>query len=144
MFGSRKTKKDKKRDRIERMERDDSRKIKVRKKRKYGKKYIQKSDDTMMEYKKSNTKINILLGAILVVVIASVLLSRYTKITEVQMEITTAEKEITELTEKRNVIKLELEEIKDSGWIEKQAGLRMNMRKASEDQIILLDIKETK
>lgn len=130
--------------RMDRVEHDDSRKIKVRKKRKYGKKYIQKSDDVMMEYKRSNTKISIILGAITVAVIAGILLSRYTQITKVQMEITTAEKEITELTEKRNAVKLQLEEIKDSGWIEKQAGLRMNMRKASEDQIILLDIKETK
>ena len=35
----------------------------------------------------------------------------------------------------------ELEEIKESGLIEKQAKDRMNMRKANEDQIIYLDVE---
>lgn len=130
MFGKKKTKK---------VYRDNNSRNK-----RYGKRYIEKSRERKPRRKEMNMKVNILFGSLLVVVIAVILLSRYTQITKIQMETTAFDKEIAELSEKRNAIKLELEEIKDSGWIEKQAKLRMNMRKANEDQIILLDIDESK
>ena len=48
---------------------------------------------------------------------------------------------LEELEEKRDSLNLELEEIKDSGLIEEQAKLRINLRKAKKDQIISLDLK---
>lgn len=90
---------------------------------------------------KINVKLSILLYSAVIVFMCVYLLSRYARTTELQMEVTNKEQKIIELTEEKNKLNLELEEIKDSGWIEEQAKVRMNMRRANKDQIIYLDIK---
>lgn len=90
---------------------------------------------------KANIKLSILLYSAVIVFMCIYLLSRYAKTTKLQMEVIEKEQKIAELTEEKSKLDLELEEIKDSGWIEEQAKVRMNMRKANKDQIIYLDIK---
>lgn len=91
--------------------------------------------------KKVRMKLSILLYALIIVVVAVFLLSRYAQTTSLQMRVTEKTKQIEELEEKRSSLNLELEEIKDSGLIEEQAKLRINLRKAKKDQIIYLDLK---
>lgn len=91
--------------------------------------------------KKLRMKLSILLYALVIVFVAVFLLSRYAHTTSLQMKVTEKTKKIEELEKKRSSLNLELEEIKDSGLIEEQAKLRINLRKAKKDQIIYLDLK---
>ena len=91
--------------------------------------------------KKLRFKLNILFTSLIILPICVLLLSRYTKTTELLMETTIINKEIEELNDKKGKLELELEEIKDSGWIEEQAKVRMNMKKAKSDQIIFIDVE---
>ncbi len=91
--------------------------------------------------KKLKMKLNILLFALIIAFSFIFLLSRYERTTSLQMKVTEKTKEIEELEEKRSGLSLELEEIKDSGLIEEQAKIRLNLRKAKKDQIIYLDFK---
>lgn len=89
----------------------------------------------------TKTKLSVLLYSLAIVLMCIYLLSRYADTTKIQMELTNKDKEIEILREKKKVLRLELEEIKSSGYIEKQAKIRMNMRRANKDQVILIDVK---
>lgn len=91
--------------------------------------------------KKVRMKLSVLLYVLIIGSISIFLLSRYAKTTRLQMELTEKATEIEELEEKQDDLNLKLEEIKDSGLIEEQAKLRINLRKANKDQIIYLDLK---
>lgn len=91
--------------------------------------------------KKMKVKVNILLYSLTVVLICILLLSRYAKTTALQMKITEKNKQIEELSDKKIQMNLELEQIKESGLIEEEAKIRLNMRKAKNDQIIYLDVE---
>ena len=91
--------------------------------------------------KKVNKKLRVLLSCLSIVLICILLLSRYTNNTGLQMKISEKNKEIETLNEKKNQLNLKLEEIKESGWMEEQAKIRMNMRKANDEQVIYLDVK---
>ena len=110
------------------------RKKKKKKKRESKNGFKQDNKDTKM-------KLNILLYSMAIVLICIYLLSRYSHTTEIQMKLSDKKKEINTLTEKKHLLRLELEEIKDSGYIEKQAKIRMNMRRANEDQLIFIEVK---
>lgn len=86
-------------------------------------------------------KLNMIFVSLVALCICILMLSGYTHIAELQKEIMGIDAEIVKLDQKKNELLLKLEEIKDSGWIEEEAKLRMNMRKARKDQIIYLDIK---
>ncbi|AFS78306.1 cell division protein [Gottschalkia acidurici 9a] len=90
---------------------------------------------------KVKIKLSILSYAVIFACSCIFLLSRYAHITEVQMQVDKINREISELEEENHVLMLKLEEIKDSGWIEEQAKVRMNMRKANSDQIVYLNVK---
>ena len=92
--------------------------------------------------KKMKVKVNILLNSLTVVLICILLLSRYAKTTALQMKITEKNKQIEELSDKKIQMNLELEQIKESGLIEEEAKIRLNMRKAKNDQIIYLDVEQ--
>lgn len=109
---------------------------KKQKKRKKKKQSSFKSDNKTIK-----KKLNVLLYSLTIALMCIFLLSRYAYTSKIQMEVTNKNKEINALKEKKNLLRLELEEIKDSGYIEKQAKIRMNMRKANKDQIILIDVK---
>lgn len=111
----------------------------VAKKQKKTKKKTKNSFKT--DNKKIKIKMSILLYSLAIVLICIYLLSRYAHTTEIQMELTNKNKEINVLKEKKSLLRLELEGIKDSGYIEKQAKIRMNMRKANEDQLIFINVK---
>lgn len=115
-------------------------KIYTNKKRKPRKKRKSRDPKGPMN-KKVRMKLSILLYALIIVVVAVFLLSRYAQTTSLQMRVTEKTKQIEELEEKQSSLNLELEEIKDSGLIEEQAKLRINLRKAKKDQIIYLDLK---
>lgn len=91
--------------------------------------------------KKLRFKINVLLASLAIVPICVLLLARYTRTTELLMDTATINKQIEKLEDKKGKLELELEEIKDSGWIEEQAKIRMNMKKAKSDQIIFIDVE---
>ena len=91
--------------------------------------------------KKVRMKLSVLFYVLIIGSISIFLLSRYAKTTRLQMELTEKITEIEELEEKQDDLNLKLEEIKDSGLIEEQAKLRINLRKANKDQIIYLDLK---
>lgn len=91
--------------------------------------------------KNVKTKLNILLYSLCVAFICILLLSRYAQTTELQMKVTDKNKEIEELSEKKSQMNLKLEEIKESGLLEEQAKIRLNMRRAKDDQIIYLNIE---
>ena len=115
-----------------------------REKKTYPKK-TKRNKKKQKQKKKMDAKVKIKLSIISYSVIFACscvfLLSRYAHITEVQMEVDKMNREISKLEENNHVLMLKLEEIKDSGWIEKQAKIRMNMRKANGDQIVYLNVK---
>lgn len=115
-------------------------KVYTNKKRK-PKKKMRKGGPRGPKNKEVRMKLSILLYALIIVFSSIFLLSRYVKTTRIQKEVTEKSKQIEGLQEKQSDFNLELEEIKDSGLIEEQAKLRINLRKAKEDQIIYLDLK---
>lgn len=109
-----------------------------RKPRDYTKEY---NEVKKLSNKKLKFKLNILLASIIIAVICVFLLSRYKNTTELLKDTTIIKSQIEELEDKKGKVQLELEEIKDSGWIEEQAKIRMNMKKAKSDQIIFIDVE---
>lgn len=87
-----------------------------------------------------NLKLSALMYSIMVACVCILLLSRYAHITEIRKKTAEANASVIELEERKHRLNLELEDIKKSGWIEEQASLRMNMRKAKGDQIVYLDV----
>ncbi|KNF09927.1 cell division protein [Gottschalkia purinilytica] len=92
--------------------------------------------------KKSNigVKLKIIFCSAIVFVSCIFLLSRYAYITKIRLDVSKLEKEVVTLNDKKSDLKIELEKIKDSGWIEQQAKEKINMRPAREDQLIYINV----
>lgn len=80
--------------------------------------------------KESNValKIKAFLYALAMLIICLTILFRYTYITKVQIEISQLNNEINKLSEEKQELALELDELKDTRWIERQAMTKLNMR----------------
>jgi len=66
----------------------------------------------------------------------------YAQITQIKMEVTKLDKEIAELKKYRTDISLELEKIKESGWIEKEAETKLGMRYPTDEQIVYISVED--
>jgi len=78
--------------------------------------------------------------ALLTLFICLGVLFGYAQITQVKMEVSKLDKEIVELKKHKVDISLELERIKDSGWIEKEAEDRLGMIYPEDEQVIYLSV----
>lgn len=104
---------------------------------------------TTKEFKQSkNRKSNSLLKvkvfglALLTLVICLGVLFGYAQMTQIKMEVSKLDKEIAELKKHKVDISLELERIKESGWIEKEAEDRLGMIYPSDDQIVYISVMD--
>lgn len=104
---------------------------------------------TTKEFKQSkNRKSNSLLKvkvfglALLTLVICLGVLFGYAQMTQIKMEVSKLDKEIAELKKHKVDISLELERIKESGWIEKEAEDRLGMIYPSDDQILYISVMD--
>ncbi len=94
--------------------------------------------------KKSNSKLKIkAFGfALLTLVVCLGVLFGYAKITQIKMELAKLDKEITQLKKHRLDILLDLEKIKESGWIEKEAETRLGMMYPTDEQVLYISVNE--
>lgn len=102
---------------------------------------------TTKEVKQSkNRKTNSLLKvkvfglALLTLVICLGVLFGYAEMTQIKMEVSKLDKEIVELRKHKVDISLELERIKESGWIEKEAEDRLGMMYPADEQIVYISV----
>lgn len=102
---------------------------------------------TTKEVKQSkNRKTNSLLKvkvfglALLTLVICLGVLFGYAQMTQIKMEVSKLDKEIVELRKHKVDISLELERIKESGWIEKEAEDRLGMMYPADEQIVYISV----
>lgn len=58
------------------------------------------------------------------------------------MELAKLDKEITQLKKHRLDISLDLEKIKESGWIEKEAETRLGMMYPTDEQVLYISVNE--
>lgn len=66
----------------------------------------------------------------------------YAQITQIKMEVTKLDKEITELKKHKTDISLELEKIKESGWIEQEAEAKLGMSYPTDEQIVYISVED--
>ncbi|SCG83204.1 cell division protein FtsL [Proteiniborus sp. DW1] len=88
----------------------------------------------------SNLKIKAFGFALLTLAICLGVLFGYAKITQVKMEILKLDNEIVQLKKHRLDISLDLEKIKESGWIEAEAESRLGMMYPTDEQIVYVSV----
>jgi len=91
---------------------------------------------------KLSFKINILLGAFFLVLMCVALLLSYAQVTSLKYKITEQKTEISKVTEEIQRYDIDLDKIRESGWIEKYALQKLNMKYPVEDQIIYLKVNK--
>ncbi|SDY43969.1 cell division protein FtsL [Proteiniborus ethanoligenes] len=92
--------------------------------------------------KKSNSsaKIKFFAVAFLILFVCLGVLFRYAQITQIKMEISKLEKDIKTLNKHKVDISLDLERIKESGWIEKEAETRLGMIYPTNEQVVYIAV----
>lgn len=102
------------------------------------------ADEKVKQIKKSNSsfKVKIFGLALLALIICLGVLFRYAQITQIKMEVSKLDKEIIELKKHKVDISLELERIKESGWIEKEAESRLGMVYPTDEQIVYIAVND--
>lgn len=90
--------------------------------------------------RKLKSKLNLLYGIGIMVVLTILMISRYATISELEYKISDIDSKIEELQSEKHDLGIEIEEIKDSDWLKDQAEERINMRTADIDQIVELDL----
>lgn len=78
--------------------------------------------------------------ALLTLFICLGVLFRYAQMTQIKMEVSKLDKEINELSKHKTDISLELERIKESGWIEGEAESKLGMVYPAKDQIVYISV----
>lgn len=103
-----------------------------------------KSTKKVKQVKKNKTmiKLKIFGVAFLALLTCLGILFRYAQMTQIKMEVSNLDKEIEELNKYKTDISIQLEEIKESGWIEKEAEEKLGMVYPSSDQIIYISVKD--
>lgn len=91
---------------------------------------------------KLSFKINILLGAFFLVLMCVALLLSYAQVTSLKYKITEQKTEIAKVTEEIQRYDIDLDKIRESGWIEKYALQKLNMKYPVEDQVIYLKVNK--
>lgn len=91
---------------------------------------------------KLSFKINILLGAFFLVLMCVALLLSYAQVTSLKYKITEQKTEISKVTEEIQRYDIDLDKIRESGWIEKYALQKLNMKYPVEDQVIYLKVNK--
>lgn len=94
--------------------------------------------------KKNNfsAKIKFFAFAFLALFICLGVLYRYAQITQIKMEVSKLENEIKSLSKQKVDMSLDLERIKESGWIEKEAETRLGMTYPTNEQIIYITVND--
>lgn len=90
---------------------------------------------------KTSLKATILLGAFSLVIMCTVLLLNYAQVTSLKYQSTRQKTQIENLNEEIQRYDVELDRIKESGWIEKYALQKLNMKYPTEEQLIYLKLK---
>lgn len=80
--------------------------------------------------------------ALLTLFICLGILIRYAQMTQIKMEVSKLDKEISELSKHKIDISLELERIKESGWIEREAETRLGMMYPTNNQIVYVSVDD--
>ncbi|EOD01255.1 cell division protein FtsL [Caldisalinibacter kiritimatiensis] len=93
--------------------------------------------------KKKSVRLKLIATALLVMCLALTVLYRYAKITHAEIEIRQLDKQITDLKKEKQALALELEKIKESEWIEKQAKERLGMVYPSREQTVFVSVKNS-
>lgn len=78
--------------------------------------------------------------ALLTLFVCLGVLIRYAQMTQIKMEVSKLDKEISELSKHKIDISLELEKIKESGWIEGEAEKRLGMVYPTNEQIVYVSV----
>lgn len=78
--------------------------------------------------------------ALLTLFVCLGILIRYTQMTQIKMEVSKLDKEISELNKYKTDISLELERIKESGWVEEEAEKRLGMVYPTNEQIVYVSV----
>lgn len=110
--------------------------------------YSYHEDNHVKETKKNNhnrksnfsLKLKLFGIALLTLFVCLGVLIRYAQMTQIKMEVTKLDKEISELSKHKTDISLELEKIKESGWIEKEAESRLGMVYPTNEQVVFVSV----
>lgn len=108
----------------------------------YDKPSIKKSNTVTQRGKENNValKVKIFLYALAMLVICLTILLRYTYITKVQIEVLQLNKEIDNLNEEKLELFLELDKLKETRWIERQAMAKLDMRYPNDSEKIYVSV----
>lgn len=94
--------------------------------------------------KKKKLSGGIVLFIITVIGVAVAILLSYAKVAQLKFEIVNRKVELNELTRENQIYEVELDKIRESGWIEKYALQKLNMKYPDEGQVFYIKIpKET-
>ncbi len=89
---------------------------------------------------KSKLKIKAFGFALLTLIVCLGVLFGYAQITQIKMEVSKLDKEIAQLKKHKIDISLDLERIKESGWIETEAEARLGMMYPTDEQIVYVSV----
>lgn len=87
-------------------------------------------------------KIKMIMFSFLILAIALVVLLRYAHITKMKYDITMLDKEIEKLNSQKQYLLIELEKIKESKWIEKEAEQRLGLKYPTNDQTVYVTVED--
>ncbi len=88
----------------------------------------------------SSLKIKVFGMALLILFVSLGVLFRYAQMTQIKMEVSKLDKQINELSKHKTDVLLELDRIKESGWIEKEAESKLGMVYPSNEQIVYVSV----
>ncbi len=88
----------------------------------------------------SSLKIKVFGMALLILAVSLGVLFRYAQMTQIKMEVSKLDKQINELNKHKTDISLELDRIKESGWIENEAQNRLGMIYPHNEQIVYVSV----
>ncbi|KGG80562.1 cell division protein FtsL [Caloranaerobacter azorensis] len=87
-------------------------------------------------------KVKVIMFSFLILAIALVVLLRYAHITKMRYDITMLDKRIEKLNNQKQHLIIELEKIKESKWIEKEAKQRLGLKYPTNDQTVYLTVED--